>query len=275
MAWHGTPPTNRCSIGATTRTDTPSERNISMSRNKGDAYTITAVEADVFVVRGSHVNWSILTEGSGMTLIDAGYPGNSAAVLDSLEEVSAKTGAHRLEAIVITHGHSDHIGGLTAVLDALPNTPRVLCSLLEASHVRREHLQQVTLRQVLRHAGQPGVLTWLLAAIQQGGLKEVGYSDVQAFAGDASLDIPGRPSPVDAPGHTEGHTAYYLERAGVLVTGDALITAHATSRDVGPQLLHPMFHGDVQATRETYDRLVNWPYAVRFAPGHGPVVSSR
>lgn len=81
-----------------------------MSRNKGDAYTITAVEADVFVVRGSHVNWSILTEGSGMTLIDAGYPGNSAAVLDSLEEVSAKTGAHRLEAIVITHGHSDHIG---------------------------------------------------------------------------------------------------------------------------------------------------------------------
>ncbi len=37
-----------------------------MSRNKGDAYTITAVEADVFVVRGSHVNWSILTEGSGI-----------------------------------------------------------------------------------------------------------------------------------------------------------------------------------------------------------------
>ncbi|WP_372346943.1 MBL fold metallo-hydrolase [Streptomyces sp. KL116D] len=40
------------------------------------------------------------------------------------------------------------------------------------------------------------------------------------------LDRPRSPVPVHTPGHTRGHCAYHPPTAGILVTGDALVTAH-------------------------------------------------
>jgi glyoxylase-like metal-dependent hydrolase (beta-lactamase superfamily II) len=239
-----------------------------------DAYAIVDVETDVFLVRGAHVNWVILTEGTGMTLVDVGYPRDADAVLASLADVRERTGARDLEAVLITHGHTDHIGGLRQVLAASPNAPRVLCSPRERSHVRRDHVQQVTLREALRHAHDPRVLAWLVAAVRHGGLEEVGHPDVEAFALDAPLDVPGRPTPIATPGHTTGHTSFTLDRAGVLITGDALITGHATSRTEGPQLIHDMFNADPDESRSTFERLAAWPRAVRYLPGHGPLAGS-
>ncbi|MFM1722048.1 MBL fold metallo-hydrolase [Rhodococcus sp. PAM 2766] len=73
-------------------------------------------------------------------------------------------------------------------------------------------------------------------------------------------------------GHTSGHTAFHLPQEGVVVTGDALVTAHPLSKIRGPQLLPPVFdhaHGDTLAA---LDHLAGLD-ADTIVPGHGPVVS--
>lgn len=76
----------------------------------GDApleiYFINVAAADAIFVR----------QGSHTLLVDGGTRGTSARVTDTL----ARLGVERLEYVLNTHPHDDHIGGLYAVLDAFP-----------------------------------------------------------------------------------------------------------------------------------------------------------
>lgn len=83
------------------------------------------------------------------------------------------------------------------------------------------------------------------------------------------LDLPGGPVPVHTPGHTDGHSAYLLPGSGILVSGDALVTAHPTSRIKGPQLLPAMFHTDRTRTLESLS-VLEYLDADTVLPGHGP-----
>ena len=89
------------------------------------------------------------------------------------------------------------------------------------------------------------MLPWTVRIIRAGALTDVPVRQAAAFPRAGALDLPGRPTPVPTHGHTSGHTAYLLPDAGAVATGDGLITGHAVSRTVGPQLIPPWFdHGD-------------------------------
>ncbi|MFD8463386.1 MBL fold metallo-hydrolase, partial [Streptomyces antimycoticus] len=59
-------------------------------------------------------------------------------------------------------------------------------------------------------------------------------------------------------------------RSGILITGDALVTAHPTSRISGPQLLPDMFHTDRARALDSLV-LIESLDADLVLPGHGPV----
>ncbi|MDD7964969.1 MBL fold metallo-hydrolase [Actinomycetospora lemnae] len=222
---------------------------------------IEEVADGVHLVRGSAVNWVLVVDGEAVTLVDGGYPGDAAAVEASLAAVGRAPGD--VVAALVTHAHVDHVGGL-APLVARHGIP-VLTSPVEARHARREFLEQAGPADVVRNAWRPRVLTWAVHAARLGALRQVALSEARGIAGGAPLDLPGRPVPVATPGHTSGHTAYLLPDAGVLVTGDVLVTGHPTSPHHGPQRL-PAFFDHARAPLEPLAGLA----ADVLLPGHGP-----
>ncbi|WP_432138079.1 MBL fold metallo-hydrolase [Streptomyces sp. bgisy154] len=228
---------------------------------------VQQVADGVHLVHGSDTNWVILADGDAVTLIDTGYPGDRGLLLDSLAQVGSSPEA--VTAVLVTHAHTDHIGS-AEFLRTRHGTP-VRLHQAEVPHARREFLHQVGVGTVLRQGWRPGVLPWAVRALRSGGTAHVpvaGPEPLPAAAGP--LDLPGRPVPVHTPGHTLGHCAYHLPAAGVVVSGDALVSGHPTSRVRGPQLLPTMFQHEREHALASL-RLFEELEGDVLLPGHGPV----
>jgi glyoxylase-like metal-dependent hydrolase (beta-lactamase superfamily II) len=224
------------------------------------------VATGVHLVHGSHTNWIILTEGDAVTLVDTGYPGDRGLLLEALAALGHTPEA--LTAVLITHAHNDHLGS-AEYLSSTFGTP-VLLHEAEVPHARREFLHQVSVGQVLLNAWRPGVLPWAVHALRSGGTAKIPVTGPKPFPTHGPLDLPGRPVPVHTPGHTAGHCAYHLPDAGILISGDALVSAHPTARARGPQLLPAMFDADRRRAFASLDAMEPLAADV-LLPGHGPV----
>ncbi|MEV6959962.1 MBL fold metallo-hydrolase [Streptomyces sp. NPDC051207] len=219
------------------------------------------------LVHGSDTNWVLLTDGDAVTLVDTGYPRDRELLLASLAAVGASPEA--VTAVLVTHAHNDHLGS-AEYLAARYGTP-VLLHDAEVPHARREFLHQVSAGQVLRHSWRPGVLPWALRALRSGGTAHIPVAAPRPLPSTGALDLPGRPVPVHTPGHTGGHCAFHLPGAGVLISGDALVSGHPTSRIAGPQLLPGMFHHERDRAAASLDVLAGLD-ADLLLPGHGPAL---
>ncbi|UQW99912.1 MBL fold metallo-hydrolase [Streptomyces sp. RerS4] len=148
-------------------------------------------------------------DGEALTLIDAGHAGSA----DAIEEAIRSLGLlpERLERIVLTHCHRDHVGAageLAARRDA-----RVWAHRLDAPVIRGE-----------LPVPEPALLDWELPLYAQGLTvpeapptpvdRELEHGEVLPFGEGAVV--------VHAPGHTPGSIGLHLPRHGVLFTGDCV-----------------------------------------------------
>ena len=225
---------------------------------------LTEVGDGVIAVRGRDANWTILRDGDSFTLVDAGYPQYGAAVRDSIRQAGLDLAG--LEAIVVTHAHIDHIGGVPA-LRAVAAVP-VYVGGPEVPMAVGDRTESAGPLDVAKRLWQPRVVPWSLRITAAGGSGHATVPDAIGVADGAVLDIPGRPTVIFTPGHTSGHIC--LRSGGALLTGDALITGHAITGMKGPQLTAGFFHTDAERAAAALDRIAAVDADV-IVPGHGPV----
>ncbi len=228
------------------------------------AAALSAITEHVHIAQTDLVNWTLVTDADGVMLIDAGYPGQRDAVLDSVRQLGF--GVDDIRAILLTHAHVDHFG--SAIWFAKTHGTPVFCHADEVGHTKREYLEQASPADVVKHIWQPRWLKWTAALIANGGLDHSGIPTAAASTPDVASGLPGAPVAVPTPGHTGGHCSYIVD--GVLVGGDALVTGHPLIPRPGPQLLPGLFNHDEAGCLRSLEALGRLDTDV-LVPGHGPV----
>jgi glyoxylase-like metal-dependent hydrolase (beta-lactamase superfamily II) len=211
------------------------------------------------------VNWYLLADGEGVTVIDAAVPGYRKQLEPGLRELGGTTSDVR--AVVLTHGHADHVG----VAEGL----RTELSVPVYVHTGDEQLARTakafgknesSMLPYLRHAMAYKLLFELG---RNGGMKPQRIGAVETYADGDELPVPGRPRVVHTPGHTDGHCS--LVAGGVLFAGDAVCTLNPLTGVRGPQLMPAAFARSSQQALASLDRLAGTGAEV-LAPGHGDPV---
>lgn len=228
------------------------------------AAALSAVTDTVHFAFTELVNWTLVTDGTGVILIDTGFPGNRDDVLRSLGQLGF--GVDELRAILLTHAHIDHFG--SAIWFAKTHGTPVYCHATEVGHAKRDYLEQASPVDIAKHIWQPRYLTWSVAITRKGAMLRDGIPTARALTEDIAAGLPGKPVAIPTPGHTGGHCSFLVD--GVLVSGDALVTGHPLSRRGGPQLLPGLFNQDQDGCVRSLGALGLLETEV-LLPGHGPV----
>jgi len=159
----------------------------------------------IYPLRGIAGCCHLLVDGGEATLLDTGLIGE----IDSLRRLlhDHSLGFHSLRAIVLTHGHLDHTGNLTRLVEL--SGARVYAHPLEQTHIDGTYLYAGWSRGcgILEAIGRP--------------LLRYRPTQITDFLQDGeTLPFWGGLRVVHLPGHTAGHCGFYSARHDLLFSGD-------------------------------------------------------
>jgi glyoxylase-like metal-dependent hydrolase (beta-lactamase superfamily II) len=196
------------------------------------------------------VNWYVLEEGGRLTLIDAGLPGYWKQLDPALESLGR--GRDDVDAVVLTHSHSDHTGFAEKLREA--GGTRVLIHESDAELARsgRPTRPEASPLPYLRHRS---ALRFVAHLVSGGMAKPLKIRDLTTFRDGERLDVPGRPRAILTPGHTLGMCAFELESGAALVAGDALCNGNPFTGRPGVQIMPACTNVSSEQALESLARL--------------------
>ena len=145
------------------------------------------------------INIYLVRESDGLTVIDSGMGGNGKKIVEAAEAIGLP-----IMTITLTHAHGDHAGSLDELSGLLPEAEVALNGRTADFLQGKRDLLPDEPQEALRGG-------WVDATAEAGRLLQPG-------------DMVGSLQVVASPGHTPDHVAFYDERDGTLIAGDAYQT---------------------------------------------------
>ncbi len=178
------------------------------------------VRNDVYYYTNQIVNLIMVgAPGGDWVLIDTGMPTSGKEILEVAEARFGK--ARPPQAILLTHGHFDHVGGLVYLLEKWEGVP-VYAHPLEAPFLTGKQAYPEPDTTV------EGGLLAKISAIYPHEPIDV-FPRLRMLPDDHT--VPALPDWrwYHVPGHSPGQVAFFRERDGVLIAGDAFVTVQQDS----------------------------------------------
>jgi glyoxylase-like metal-dependent hydrolase (beta-lactamase superfamily II) len=227
--------------------------------------TVSQVAPGVWRAGTRYVNWYIVDGGSGegLTVVDAGLP----RYVNDLDAALAQLDRSRsdIRALVLSHGHIDHIG----MAPALAAAGAAVHLHPGDDELAARPLRNKTERSPLLYMWMPGIFAFFAHLIVQGGLRPQPMPSCIPLADGEVAAVPGRPVVTHVPGHTRGSCLLEFRDHGVVCVGDLLCTVSpVTGRPACPQLQTRGSNRDSAGALASLERLegVQAPVVL---PGHG------
>ena len=223
----------------------------------------TDVAPGVHRVADAYTNWYLIEDDSRLTIVDTGVPTSWTSLQSALRSLGRSAGD--VEAVVLTHGHFDHLGFAERARRELgvpvwihENDVPLTRHPLQYGHERpRSYYFATQLRALPIVAALTRNRAWWPRPVKE----------VQRFR-DGTLPVPGAPRVLFTPGHTLGHCALHLPDRDVVIAGDAIVTLNPYTGRRGAQIVAGAATVDSRRALDSLDELAKTA-AGTVLVGHG------
>jgi glyoxylase-like metal-dependent hydrolase (beta-lactamase superfamily II) len=191
----------------------------------------TDVAPGVHRIEDAYTNWYLIEDGGRLTVVDAGVPTSWQALSGALDALGRSLSD--LAAIVLTHGHFDHMGFAERARRDLGVPVWVHEDDVPLTRYPMGYAHE---RGRSRYLVNPGALPIMAALLRHRAFWPSPVQRVSTYR-DGTLDVPGTPRVVPTPGHTYGHCALHLADRDVLIAGDAIVMLDPYTGRRGPRIV--------------------------------------